>query len=257
MAGLLVSVRDAAEAVLALTAGAAILDVKDPDRGSLGQASAATVAGVLDVVAGRLPISAALGEMVEWPDDLLPSPPLRGRGGSKTAGGCESSDEIPPFVDRLAYVKWGLAGAAGQDWTTRLLRLRERVEASGACRVVIAAYADWRRAGAPAPGDVFHVAVRERFAAVLLDTWGKDGSGLLDWLSPAEVAELCRPCRAAGVRIALAGSLGASAIRTLRRHVEPDWFAVRGSVCGGDRTARLDGERVRELVELVSRTPAG
>src|SRR5262245_30687842 len=103
MPGLLVSVRDAAEAAIALAGGAALIDVKDPDRGSLGAAPAATVADVLDAVNGRAPVSAALGELADWPG----------------APG-------PPHIDRLAFVKWGLAGCRDQDWLTRLLGLRQR-----------------------------------------------------------------------------------------------------------------------------------
>src|SRR5690242_18461623 len=60
---LLVSVRSAAEAQAALTGGASLIDVKEPARGSLGRADAATLTDVLRMVAGRRPVSAALGEL--------------------------------------------------------------------------------------------------------------------------------------------------------------------------------------------------
>src|SRR5262245_27316757 len=112
MSGLLVSVRSAAEAEVALAGGATLIDVKEPARGSLGRADDMTIAAVLHVVAGRRPVSAALGELVDK------SSLLRCSG--------------------LAFVKWGLAGAARLDWRSDLDR---RLRIAGPQTVVVA-YAD-------------------------------------------------------------------------------------------------------------------
>jgi uncharacterized protein (UPF0264 family) len=232
MSALLISVRDAAEARLALDAGAGLIDVKEPARGPLGRADDAVLTAVLEAVAGRRPVSAALGELSD-------------------------GAALPAGLGGLAFVKWGLAGAAA-DWPERLATLRRQVEAASACAVVVAAYADHRRAGAPAPREVCHQAVAAGHRAVLLDTFAKDGTTLLDWLSLTELAELVLACRAGGVRVALAGGLGPRHIEALL-HLRPDWFAVRGSACaGGARGGTLDGGRVRALADLVSRArPAG
>ena len=63
MTALLVSVRSAAEAEAALAGGAALIDVKEPARGALGRADDAVIADVVRAVAGRAPVSAALGEL--------------------------------------------------------------------------------------------------------------------------------------------------------------------------------------------------
>src|SRR5204863_2047675 len=63
MTGLLVSVRSAAEAELALAGGADIIDVKEPRRGALGPADPIVWKEILERVAGRVPVSAALGEL--------------------------------------------------------------------------------------------------------------------------------------------------------------------------------------------------
>ena len=115
--------------------------------------------------------------------------------------------------------------------------------------MAVVAYADWRRAQAPPPDEVCTFVCRRPGWGLLLDTWGKDGLTLLDWMSRVEVDRMCRVCRDAGVTIALAGSLGRSLIRTLKP-TAPDWFAVRGAACEGlHRTAAIDASRVRELVE--------
>ena len=119
------------------------------------------------------------------------------------------------------------------------------------CQVAVVAYADWRRARAPRPDDVCAFVSSRPGWGLLLDTWSKDGLTLLDWMKPVEIDRLCRACRDAGVRIALAGSLSRSLIRTLKP-TAPNWFAVRGAACRGlQRTAAVDAEKVRGLVEIL------
>lgn len=59
---LLVSVADAADASAAVEGGADIIDAKDPARGALGPVSPRTLAAIIASVAGRRPVSAALGD---------------------------------------------------------------------------------------------------------------------------------------------------------------------------------------------------
>jgi uncharacterized protein (UPF0264 family) len=242
MTQLLVSVRSAAEAEAALRGGAALLDVKEPANGPLGRADDATLAEVVRAVAGRRPVSAALGELTR-----------------------ESGRNLPSAIRELAYVKWGPAGCAEGDpaWQRafegEVGRLRQ---VNPACRAVAVAYADWRWARAPHPETIRLWARRLGVRTILLDTWGKDGTTLLDWLSVSAVREWCRRCRDGGACVALAGSLGPDEIRALLP-ARPDWFAVRGAACRGrQRTATIDEGEVRRLVQLLAEsftpaTPAG
>jgi uncharacterized protein (UPF0264 family) len=225
MTQLLVSVRSATEAETALRGGAALIDVKEPAHGSLGRARDVTIADVVRVVASRRPVSAALGEM----RDALHLP-------------AEAS---------LAYVKWGLADCR-EDWQQLLCgAMRQLGEVLPNCRAVAVAYADWQRANAPLPQEVCSFALKHAVGALLLDTWHKDGSTLLDWLSLDEIERLVERCRAASIPIALAGSLGVSEIETLLP-LRPDWIAVRGAVCQGrQREAAIDEGKVRQLAALL------
>jgi uncharacterized protein (UPF0264 family) len=171
----------------------------------------------------------------------------------------EGPDPLPPEVRGCAYFKWGLAGARGLDWCLTLGELARRVaEQSPEGQLVTVAYADWELAGAPPVEEVCAFARQRPGSAFLLDTWTKAPCPatrarptLLDYLSLPEVARLCRLCREAGVRVALAGSLGREQIERLLG-VAPDWFAVRGAVCAaGERTARVDVDKVRALAKLA------
>jgi uncharacterized protein (UPF0264 family) len=227
MTQLLVSVRSAREAEAALRGGAGLIDVKEPAHGSLGPASDKVIADVVRAVAGRRPISAALGEL----SDAM-----------NRSGG------LTPLAQ---YVKWGLSGCSN-SWQRLLHEAMQRVaEQQPNCRAVAVAYADWRRAEAPRPEEVCSFAVEHAAGAFLIDTWLKDGSTLLDWLSLQEVEHLQERCRTAGVPVALAGSLGPAEIRTLLR-LCPDWIAVRGAVCRKrQRGAAVEENKVRQLAVLI------
>jgi uncharacterized protein (UPF0264 family) len=125
--------------------------------------------------------------------------------------------------------------------------------------VVLVGYADWRQAGAPPVEEVCGFACQMPGSVLLLDTFtkpragsGSEKVGLLDFLPLRRAALLCRLCRAAGVRIALAGSLDRRQIEQLLP-ARPDWFAVRGAVCAGaGRTGAIEEERVRELARVIA-----
>ena len=236
---LLVSVSSPAEAESALAGGAALIDVKEPSRGPLGRADRGVIEAVLERVGGRVPMSAALGELVDTPICSL----VNGAG------------------DGLTFVKWGLAGCGQRPrWRQELIALRALIEGGpgggSGCGVVAVAYADWNRANAPPPAEVAALAAEQHFAALLIDTWLKDGSTLLDWLPLPELAAIREGMRAAGVPVALAGSLGLEQIRALRG-LGPNWFAVRGAVCrDGQRGGVVEAERVRALVAELAESEA-
>lgn len=231
--GLLVSVRSEADAAAALAGGADIIDVKEPARGPLGRADDETIRAVLDLVAGRRPVSAALGELVDG--------------------------EPRPDDPRLSFVKWGLAkcnrlppGDAGSWQKTLNLEIARRAKP----QAVIVAYADWQCAQAPPIHEVIAVACGQPGNVVLIDTYCKESSRpsgirptLLDWVEPSDVAALCEQCHAHHCRVALAGSLTTREIESLH-FAGPDWFAVRGAVCaGGDRDAPVSADKVRQIAE--------
>jgi uncharacterized protein (UPF0264 family) len=230
---LLVSVVDAAEARDAAEAGADIVDVKNPAEGSLGAHSPAVITAVRAVVPLELPISAAIGDM----------PNLPGTAALAAVGAARSG---------ATYVKVGLWGTSTEDDAIALLRA---VRDAGAV-VVAAAYADARRVEhAPlAPELLPRVAQAAGADVCLLDTAVKDGRGLLEWLSPAELTSLVTEAHDAGMEFALAGALRAEDLPVIR-DIGADIAGVRSAVCAGDRSGPLDASRVRSLV-AVSRAPA-
>ncbi len=229
MTQLLVSVRNAIEAEAALAGGAHVIDVKEPSRGSLGRADDTTMAEVVRVVGGRRPVSAALGELQEW-------------------------GEWPKCMSHLQFVKWGLSTyrlEAEAAWWKLWREARHVRTLNPTCEVVTVAYADARQANSPDVDFVCNYLARTRQGVLLLDTFEKNGRTLLDWFDETKIAQIVERCQTAGIRIALAGSLGFDEIRALK-YLQPDWFAVRGAACQGQqRNAAIDADRVRQLVELI------
>jgi (5-formylfuran-3-yl)methyl phosphate synthase len=225
---LLVSVRDRGEALDALAAGADFVDLKEPLRGSLGAVDADVMRDVVSAVGGRVPVSAALGELLD----------LSGAG---SAGG------LPPGI---SLAKFGLAGCGPRDdWPARLSEAVATLPAgTGGVAVV---YADWRLAATPDPAQIVQHAMSAGCRAVLVDTWNKGAGGLLDLWTLAMCADVVERIHAVGLMAVVGGSLTADAIGRLLP-LEPDYVAVRGAVCAGLRTGRLVAHRVRDLKNLMN-----
>jgi (5-formylfuran-3-yl)methyl phosphate synthase len=226
MTGLLVSVRNPAEAIEALEAGADLIDLKEPDRGSLGSVSTGVMDEVVRRIAGRAPVSAALGELI--------------------VDAHETAARLPAA---LAFAKVGLAGCALRDdwprlWQSTISRLPVGVAP------VAVVYADWQRVHAPSPAEVLKRAIEVGCRAVLVDTCSKTAGGLTDHWTGVEVAQLVSRVHKLGMLCVLGGGLTADVIPQLLP-LEPDWIAVRGAVCQGSRRGPLDGRLVSRLRELL------
>lgn len=235
MTRLLVSVRNATEALAALDGGADWIDVKEPARGALGAADAVTIASVVRAVADRCPVSAALGE-------------LDGRT-------LEIAQSVPHGV---SLVKVGLAGCGGKSAEAREWRdAWTEVSAALPSDVLLAAvvYADWQAAAAPRPTDVLPAALSIGCTTLLIDTFDKRGPTLLDCWSDRELTEFSSQVRQAGLRLALAGSLTLSSIERVLT-LAPDVVAVRGAACRAGRAGEVDAARVRELADAIARPAA-
>ncbi len=239
--GLLVSVRSAAEALVALHAGVDLLDVKEPTRGPLGRADWRVIAEVARCAAGRVPLSAALGELRDEGDPTA-VPTTWPRLSETRPRVSERLDHVPQSI---AFAKLGLAGCGRwTDWPGRWAAAMARLPA-GVVPVAVA-YADWRLCDAPSPEDVLAEGSRLGCGAALLDTCEKRAGGLFDHCRDGEVAEWISHARRLGMLALIAGSL---TVETAGRAAAlgSDYIAVRGAACRGGRAGELDAECIAEL----------
>lgn len=232
MTQLLVSVRSAEEAHTALAAGVDLIDVKEPARGSLGAASPHVVAEVVRAVAGRVPVSAALGELIE------------------PAGRGDARERAAALDAGVRFAKLGLAGCALlPDWPTRWAEALAALPAGVGSVAVV--YADGRAANSPPPELVLVEARRLGCRGVLVDTFDKRGGGLFEHWPAPRLRRFVEEARRHGLLAVLAGSLDRDAVRWAVP-LRPDYVAVRGAACRGLREGHLDAERTAELAALVA-----
>jgi len=221
---LLVSVADSAEADAALAGGADVIDAKDPRRGALGAVRPGVLAAIRDVVGSRRAVSAALGD-------------------ARPAAAVERAARSAARLG-VAFVKVGFRGVDSVTAVRRLAAAARR-GAGPETRVVLVAYADWRRAGSLAPERLLAVAAACGASGLLLDTAFKD-AGLFELLAPRAVGDWIAAVHAAGLFAALAGSLGGADFATARA-LGADLVGVRAAACVGSRTGRVARARVAAL----------
>src|SRR4051812_14308399 len=154
---LLVSVRSALEAHSAVDGGADVIDAKEPLAGALGPVALSTFAQIVDAVAGRRPVSAALGDL----DDAA-----------------RAGNDAHAFASAgAAFVKAGFAGIDSEATVESLVAAAAAGAAAGGAGLVAVAYADHADASALPPAIILRAAVRAGARGVLLDTVAKHGPG--------------------------------------------------------------------------------
>lgn len=218
---LLVSVRNAAEAKVALSAEVDLIDIKEPARGTLGPADVSEIEAVLQRVGARLPVSAARGELLTDIDAVA---------------------NVPP---ELTWAKIGLAGCdVVSHWPDRWWRAVQRWPASVGRVAVV--YADHQAAKAPSPPEILDLAKQFQCAAVLVDTFDKSTGGLFSYWTDVQLASFTQRVRAGGMLAVAGGSLDMlSAPRAAAAGV--DVVAVRSAACRAGRISELDAAKIDQL----------
>jgi FolB domain-containing protein len=225
---LLASVNSTEEAALACAHGADIIDLKDPSKGAWGAIMPDMLRAIVAAIGGRRPVSAVTGDLPMDPNVI--------------AAAVENAAEAG--VD---YVKVGLfPSPRRQECIHALSSLATRTNIVGVM------FAD----GA-ADHALVQIMAGSRFAGVMLDTADKSNGRLLDHIDIAALRGFVGLCRENGLMAGLAGSLEAPDVPRLLP-LEPDLLGFRGALCvAHERTARIDGESIRIIRELIPFDPRG
>jgi uncharacterized protein (UPF0264 family) len=223
MTGMLASVRNLAEARTALAAGVDIVDLKAPERGSLGALPAEEVGRIVAALGGRAPVSATIGDLPLNPDPI-----------------CRAVLEMAGTgVD---YVKIGLF--RGGDWGSTLATLAHST--SRGTRLVAVLFAD------KLPDFDWIARLKKAgFAGVMLDTQDKACGTLTGLLDRSTLQSFLDETREQGLLCGLAGSLRKEDIPELLS-LGPDYLGFRGALChSGRRTADIDPEALATVRGLI------
>jgi len=233
---LLVSVESLEESRIAVECGCAVLDIKNPDEGSLG----ANFPWVLESI------------MAEFPDASCETSATVGDLPHKPGTAALAAYSVASFG--LDYVKAGLYASTTVDEAVEMMRTVQRAVRMGNpnARAVAAGFADWRRFNGLSTTDLVVAAKTADVDVVLIDTAIKDGSNLFDAMSLDELAEFVGLCREADIMCALAGSIKEQHLDDLAK-IGPDLTGVRGALCSNqkDRTSVIDPERTRAFIQAT------
>ncbi|MBI4697060.1 MAG: hypothetical protein HY749_23905 [Gammaproteobacteria bacterium] len=224
MTALLTSVRDLAEAELALGAGSEWLDLKEPRDGALGRVAPEVARDVVRWVAGRVPVSATIGDCWDEPE-------------------CFAERAAEMAATGVSHVKIGLYA---RDLTAKTGRAL--AAATAACPIIAVCFAE----EPPAARDVARLAAAG-LRGVMLDTAEKQAGSLRSLLAESALREFVTTARGAGLLTGLAGSLSLADVPPLLA-LGPDYLGFRGALCVGQaREAMLSADAVAAVKAAVAR----
>lgn len=223
MTRLLASVNSLAEAKLVYREGADIIDLKQPAAGALGALPPDTVAEIRAWCAGRVPVSATVGDLPMQPALIFDAVRAMAATG----------------VD---YVKIGFF--PGGDWHQVAHKLAELAQTQSALIGVLF--------GDTHPDPAFAETLRQAgFAGVMMDTMDKSRGSLTDILEGGAIERFVDEAKTHGLLCGLAGSLRLEDVPSLLRY-RPDYLGFRGALCvRRTRTAELDGAAVARLKAAI------
>ncbi|MFQ6124849.1 MAG: (5-formylfuran-3-yl)methyl phosphate synthase [Candidatus Heimdallarchaeota archaeon] len=232
----LVSARDFDEVHQIIQGRADIIDLKNPEEGSLGAGDPHLILETCHLVKGtaEIEISAAIGDVPHLP-------------------GTVSLAAIGTAMLGVDYVKIGLYGSKTISDATHLMTyiVNSIANVGLQSKIVCAGYADAKRVGTVNPMEIPEITQVAGADVAMLDTAIKDGKRLFHFLSYEKLQEFTNCAHDYGLQVALAGNLNLTDISVLRQ-IGPDIIGVRSAVC--ERGDRRKGRVTKTLVEQFVRT---
>lgn len=227
---LLVSCASALDAVAAIDGGADIVDAKNPAAGALGAVTLDVFRAIAVAVAGRRPLTAAMGEAV-------------------SPASVETDARMFASLGAV-LIKVGLAGITSPAAARTLAEAAVHGARSGGAGVVLVAYADRLHEDVSRTA-LLDVASSAGAAGVLLDTADKRGPRLTELLPPTSIAAWVERAHRQSLTVALAGQLRAGDL-PIARQCGADVAGVRGAACTGGRGGVVEVARVRALLDACT-----
>ncbi len=209
---LLISVANLSEASIVQAAGVRLIDIKNPDAGSLGKAESRLIAEICNALANaNITLSAALGELATWkPAD---------------------TENLP---ENLTYLKMGLSGmrdlSAWQDrWCAAQKTIQKQKPHLNATWIAVA-YVDADLAHAPCIEEVIEAAKLLNCGGILFDTYHKSNKRFFDYMTIPQLSAHLNTIHTANMLCAVAGRLQLEDIPHILK-AQPDILALRSAAC--------------------------
>lgn len=212
---------------MVLTAGADIVDLKNPVEGALGALPIPIVKAIVKTVANRAIVSATIGDQPMQPVLLVD----------------KTREMLATGVD---IIKVGFFGRTHHDTCLQALQLL----AEEGVQLIAVLFADML------PNfDLLDQIAAAGFYGVMLDTAQKDGRHLLNHCSLERLDAFVSKARSLGLQVGLAGALSKREVQPLLS-IKPSYLGFRSALCRqSERTAEVDTTRVAELVKMMHKQP--
>jgi uncharacterized protein (UPF0264 family) len=223
MTGLLASVCNREEAMLALEAGVDVIDLKNPDEGALGALPLQTIANIVRLVNGKSVVSATIGDLPMRPEAIV-------FGIEHTAS------------QGVDIVKVGFFGTYGHE---ACIKAVQPLAVAGA-KIMAVLFADHE------PDlNILPRLKAAGFYGAMLDTASKCEKNLVDHLSMEKLRGFLKRAHELGLQTGLAGSLKLSDIPPLAA-LQPGYLGFRGALCDmQERSGALLQSRLEEAKKLL------
>jgi (5-formylfuran-3-yl)methyl phosphate synthase len=223
MTRVLVSVRSASEAAVAVAHGADLVDAKEPARGALGALPLDTIREIVATVGGARPVSATVGDLPLDPRVII--------------GAVQEVADTGVDIVKIGF----FADADRNACLPPLAPIARRQP------LVAVLFADQE------PDlDLIPRIAGAGFVGVMLDTADKSRGSLTAQTSLRFLASFVAEARREGLLAGLAGSLRLADIETLRP-LGVTYLGFRGALCDqGDRSGTLDPSRLDEILLAVN-----
>ncbi|NBR06209.1 MAG: hypothetical protein EBT92_10600 [Planctomycetes bacterium] len=233
MASVLISVRNVEEAKVALQAGVDLIDLKDPEKAAMGMMDLSLISQIQNELPKDLNLSMACGEL------------------------CDIQNLPKSLPAAMSFYKFGLSACKNiGNWVENWLSLKAQVQLlNPSAFIVPVLYGDYLKANSTKPFDILEILCDHSCHAVMIDTWEKNGSSIIDWITVEELLEIQNKCKAQNIKFALAGSLNLEkVIRLVKEGVRPEWFGFRGAACKDQsRNKTIDFHLTSGLIAGVKR----
>ena len=224
MTGMLASVRSLEEAVCVYANGADIIDLKEPNLGTLGAIPLAEMRHIVDELWEKCTISATVGDL--------------------PANAFTTINKVLQTADTgVDYVKVGMFSQRHLEvCLPKLIHCTNKGIA-----IVAVLFADNQLD----MDFAVHAARQARLKGVMLDTAHKNSGGLLRHKSPLQLEHFIHLAKCNGLLTGLAGSLKINDIPTLLQ-LNPDYIGFRTALCAATgRTGKLDTNAVRQVRKSI------
>ncbi|TFG16919.1 MAG: hypothetical protein EU531_04910 [Promethearchaeota archaeon] len=230
----LISIRSIEELQSCMEGGADIIDLKNPDEGSLGAAAPWFIKEV-KTKAKNYPVSAAIGDMPNLP-------------------GTAALAAVGAVISGADYVKIGLYGTQTEQECLKLMSdvVKAVKESNPDVIVVGAGFADAKLYNGIEPLKIPSIIKSAGADIAMLDTKNKDGRRLFDFLTIDELRWFVDESHKLGLKAALAGSLKTEDLPIIY-NLGTDVTGFRGAACSKNdrKNGSITTKRVLNLMNIA------